>query len=128
LCTYFRTHQVTRNQCVFQQIKPHLVKVLQAAFWNASPIVNTICHSSDQPKINWKPPDADHVKLNFDGSVKCNDFAAGSFVIKDSHGSLLISGANNLGLNGVLQAKGLGLSAGLHAAFLAEHKKNTYQL
>lgn len=85
--------------------------------------MNNTCHSSVQTKISWKPPDTDQVKLNFDGSVKHNDYAAGGFVIRDSHGSPLISGAKNLGLNGVLQAEGLALSAGLHAAILAGLKK-----
>lgn len=119
----------TRNQWIFKQIKPHPAKVLRAAaqvgrdFWEANATSCTINNSTNQQRIRCKPPEASDVKLNFDGSVKKNAIAAAGFIIRDTYGAPLISGAKKLGLNGVLQAEGLALFSGLQAAILAGHKR-----
>ena len=98
----------TRNQWVFKQIKPHPAKVLRIAaqigkdFWEANPIGSNNSNATNHHYIKWKPPEANEIKLNFDGSVKKNEDVAAGFVIRDTHGSPLISGAKKLGQKGVL--------------------------
>ncbi|CAL2229189.1 unnamed protein product [Prunus armeniaca] len=102
----------TRNKFVFQDISPHLARVLHVAgqigmdYWK----LNFIYSSSMQQvkNIKWEPPPMDWIKINFDGSVRNNKAATG-FIIWDWNGHVLLAGTKNAGQASVTIATFLAL-------------------
>lgn len=59
------------------------------------------------------------VKLNFDGSKLSNGAASFGFVIRNSNGDVLLTGARSLGSSdGILQAEAWGLLEGIRRSIV----------
>lgn len=105
-----------RNNCIFKDIDPHPVKVLNVAgrigldYWK----INSCPPKKSTGKVNikWEPPPLDWVKVNFDGSVRGN-LAATGFVIRDWNGNVRLAGAKNSGQVSIIVAECLALRDGL---------------
>ena len=68
--------------------------------------------------ISWVLPPANYVKLNFDGSKTIDGRTTYGFVIRDSLGNLLLSGASQIAQHySVLVAEAWGLGEGIRGAF-----------